>query len=191
MRRLLIIILLLCMVAPLHAQEFSIIDYLLNSASASDSEFTIFLFILSQTDSKLLNDFGRTDTEWTVFAPSDAAFREFMKANGLHLRDLVTNEDLLRNLLHYHIVEGAYSYADLVNIDSIAPLLDNTEINITVSDDGTIYLNDNAEIIVENVPASNGVLHVINQVLTTPTIREALNIPEMTPEAEATETVGG
>ena len=92
MRRLLLILILLCFALPIQAQVFTLIEILLNSASTEEPEFTIFLFVLSQSDDTLIDDFGRTDDEWTIFAPSDEAFRTFMKSNHLRLRDLMDDE---------------------------------------------------------------------------------------------------
>lgn len=190
MKRFLIFIaLVFCIALPLQAQVFTIIDILLNSVSNED-EFTIFLFVLSEADDELLDDFGRTDNEWTVFAPTDEAFLQFLDASDSSIRDLMADERLLKEILDYHIVEGSYTYADLADIDSISPLLTGTEISISAGEGG-LQLDNHAEIIIENVAARNGVLHVINEVLTAPTVRESLDMPEMTPEPEATEEAGG
>jgi uncharacterized surface protein with fasciclin (FAS1) repeats len=155
MKRLLLILILLCFALPIQAQVFTLIEILLNSASTEEPEFTIFLFILSQSDDTLINDFGRTDNEWTIFAPSDEAFRVFMEANNLRLRDLMNDEALLQDLLHYHIVMGSFTYADLADTETLTPLLADSEIAITASEEAIIHLNDRAEIIIENVAARN------------------------------------
>jgi uncharacterized surface protein with fasciclin (FAS1) repeats len=189
MRKLLLLIVLLLFLVPVQAQEFKLADILLQSASAEESEFTIFLLVISEADYDLLENFARTDPDWTVFAPSDEAFRSFLEANDLSVRALLANEELLQALVHYHVVEGSYSFADLSDMESIPSLLADSEINITFEDD-VLRLNNYAAVIIENVAASNGVLHVIDQVLIPADFRDSMIVPEMTPEPEATEASG-
>jgi transforming growth factor-beta-induced protein len=195
MRRLFLLIVLLFLTLPVQAQdlqEFSIADILLQSASAEEAEFTILLFVISEIDFDLLDSLGRTDNEWTVLAPSDAAFIAFMEANDLSVGDLIENQDLLREILNYHIIEGALSYADLAELEELETRLADSMITITFEDN--LLLNDSTEIIVENVAANNGIIHVLDRVLLPPNALDIYSLPKpeatVEPETEATEEAG-
>jgi transforming growth factor-beta-induced protein len=195
MRRFVLLIVLLLLTLPIQAQnlqEFSIADILLQSASAEEAEFTILLFVISEVDFELLDALGRTDNEWTVFAPSDAAFIAFMEANNLSVADLIEKQDLLRDILNYHIIEGVLSYADLAELEELETRLADNMITLTFEDN--LLLNDSSEIIVENVAANNGAIHVLDRVLLPPNALDIYSLPEpeatVAPEAEATEEAG-
>jgi len=106
----------------------------------------------------------------TVFAPSNTAFANldtFLTENyNLGLADVLANRELLTQILTYHVVPGTYFSSQLAELnDQIIPsALPGTGIGITVSD-GTITLNSVADVILADVGASNGVVHVIDQVI--------------------------
>jgi uncharacterized surface protein with fasciclin (FAS1) repeats len=104
---------------------------------------------------------GLTDTlsaggPFTVFAPTDDAFATF--------GDLPTDETGLSDLVRYHYVEDDLTAFELTELTEVASAL-GAPIGIQLSD-GFIVLNDAATITISNVDASNGVVHVINAVLT-------------------------
>lgn len=100
---------------------------------------------------------------FTVFAPTDDAFAK-LPAGTVEalLKDLPT----LTNILLYHVVEGKVMAADVVGLTS-ATALSGMDISVTVRD-GKVFLNDNVEVIITDIEASNGVIHVIDTVLLPP-----------------------
>lgn len=70
-----------------------------------------------------LTDTLAGDEEYTIFAPTDAAF-----ANIPHeaLEDLAYDIPRLRNILLYHIVEGVYMLDDLTEQDQLNTLQGDT-----------------------------------------------------------------
>ena len=102
--------------------------------------------------------------EFTVFAPVDDAFAALPEGTVEAL--LEDPEGDLTNILLYHVVEGAVPVETVVTLDS-APTLQGSNVTITVTDDG-VFLNDNVEVIITDVLASNGIIHVIDGVLLPP-----------------------
>ena len=96
---------------------------------------------------------------FTVFAPTDAAFAKVPKAT---LTALLHNRSKLRSVLLYHVLAGKVTAAKLVKLHSVRTL-NGQSLKVHVSG-GTVTLNG-VRVIKANVPASNGVIHVIGGVL--------------------------
>lgn len=98
---------------------------------------------------------------FTVFAPTDDAFAKL--ADGtVEMLLKPENKDKLVAILTYHVVAGKVMAADVVKIDS-APTVQGQAVTVKVSD-GTVMIND-AKVVMADVKASNGVIHVIDTVL--------------------------
>jgi uncharacterized surface protein with fasciclin (FAS1) repeats len=95
----------------------------------------------------------------TVFAPTDAAFAKVPKAT---LAALAKDKAKLKAVLLYHVVNGKFTAAQAVKHKSLTTL-EGGRLSIRTRD-GSVYVN-RARVITANVMASNGVIHVINQVL--------------------------
>ncbi len=102
--------------------------------------------------------------EFTVFAPTDEAFTALPE--GVLDTLLADPEGDLTNILLYHVIEGIFLAEDVVTLESATTLL-GENITITVTDDGVI-LNDTVMVIITDIQASNGVIHVIDAVLIPP-----------------------
>ena len=96
---------------------------------------------------------------FTVFAPSDAAFT----AAGISLDDF--DADTLANILTYHVVSGKVMSTDLSN-GMMATALNGGTLVFSISE-GSVSVNG-ANVILANVPVSNGVIHVIDKVMIPP-----------------------
>ena len=96
---------------------------------------------------------------FTVFAPTDAAFAKVPKAT---LASLAKNKTKLRAVLLYHVVKGKVTAAQAMKLQS-AKTLEGKSVSIRVS--GGKVLVGGATVTKADVMASNGVIHVINQVL--------------------------
>jgi transforming growth factor-beta-induced protein len=99
---------------------------------------------------------------FTVFAPSDDAFKK-LPAGTVESLLLPENLAKLKDILLYHVVSGKVMASDVVNLTSAMTVL-GQNITITVKD-GKVFLNDGTQVIITDVPASNGVIHVIDTVL--------------------------
>jgi transforming growth factor-beta-induced protein len=100
---------------------------------------------------------------YTVFAPTDDAFAALPEGT---LDSLLADPEALKQILLYHVVPGDVKAAEVVNLTS-ADSVEGSPIAIAVKD-GTVYLNDTAQVIATDILASNGVIHVIDQVILPP-----------------------
>jgi uncharacterized surface protein with fasciclin (FAS1) repeats len=100
---------------------------------------------------------------FTLFAPTDEAFAVLPPA----IRDsLLTDQALLTSLLQYHLVADLADAARLAELGG-AQSVSSQPLTITVTTTGELLVND-ATIVRGDVPAANGVIHVINRILTPP-----------------------
>ena len=100
------------------------------------------------------------DGPFTVFAPTDAAFA----AVEPELFQTILNSDLLTPILLHHVHnEGAVLSTDLENGMMVSTLFEDNLL-ITQENDSTFKV-DNATIIITDIIAANGVVHVIDAVL--------------------------
>jgi uncharacterized surface protein with fasciclin (FAS1) repeats len=101
----------------------------------------------------------------TVFAPTDDAFAALPEGTVENLL-LPENKQALTDILLYHVVSGKVMAADVVDLES-APTVLGQDITIRV-EDGNVFLNDTVQVIITDIEASNGVIHVIDAVLLPP-----------------------
>ncbi|MGC4061311.1 MAG: fasciclin domain-containing protein [Aquabacterium sp.] len=98
----------------------------------------------------------------TVFAPSDAAFKNVPAAT---MDKLAKDPELLKATLGYHIVPGLVKSS---SIEGAMPLTTSTGAKMAVSKAGEFVTVDDGLVVKADVPAGNGVIHVIDTVLTPP-----------------------
>jgi uncharacterized surface protein with fasciclin (FAS1) repeats len=96
---------------------------------------------------------------FTVFAPTDDAFAAI---DPEVLDDLIADTELLTAVLTYHVVPGLFTAADVAGL-SAAPTLNGKD--VALSFDGSTVMVDGATVTSADVEASNGIIHVIDQVL--------------------------
>lgn len=108
-----------------------------------------------------LVDTLKSQGPFTVFAPTDAAFANLPKGTveGLLKPE---NRDKLVKILTYHVVPGRVTASDVVKL-SKAKTVEGSEAKVTVSQ-GNVMI-DNAKVVQTDIPASNGVIHVIDAVI--------------------------
>lgn len=108
----------------------------------------------------------RTPGPFTVFAPVDAAFAK-LPVDTLHA--VQADPKLLATVLTYHVVAGAYTVADLLEIADGAGTLDTVAgIPLKITREGDQPLINGFKIAVADIPASNGVIHAMGDVLVPP-----------------------
>lgn len=95
----------------------------------------------------------------TVFAPTDEAFAK-LDLNADNIGEL--DKEALTGILLYHVAKGRRMAESVVSSDQIRML--NGERTMIKLMDGVAYINDSM-IIGTDVPADNGVIHVIDTVL--------------------------
>ncbi len=98
---------------------------------------------------------------FTVFAPTDAAFAA-LPAGTVESLLKPENKEQLVSILTYHVVSGKVMSGDVVKLDS-ATTVNGQSIAIEASD-GKVTV-DGATVTAVDIAASNGVIHVIDQVI--------------------------
>jgi uncharacterized surface protein with fasciclin (FAS1) repeats len=139
-------------------------------ALADDGEFDELVAALVHVDTELgaglVNLFLNGKDQYTVFAPTDAAFEELYKVLGVENITQVDPQTVL-NVLLYHVTEGrraSNSVVPKVNTRTIETLLSGA--TFKVDKGGKIWATGNsAMIVMPNVSASNGIIHVIDTVI--------------------------
>ncbi len=146
----------------IHAIDQVLLPPTITSTAVADGRFNTLVAALQRTG---LDAVLAAAGDYTVFAPTDAAFAE---AN-IDL-DAVTDEELSALLL-YHVVGAGIPAGALAGGDNFAASLSTTGpndaplsllVNLT---DGNVTVNGDAEVVVADVFTSNGVIHAVNKVL--------------------------
>ena len=96
---------------------------------------------------------------FTVFAPSDAAFAALPEGT---VEGLLKDKAALTKVLTYHVVPGKVMAKDVVNLDW-AKTAQGQSLRVTTRD-GNVFI-DGARVVTADIPASNGVIHVIDKVV--------------------------
>ena len=104
------------------------------------------------------------DGPFTIFAPNDEAFVEYLGEMGMSVEDALADTTFLSTLLQGHVVEAGDDSAMVAGmVDNPFVSLAGTELPVTV--DGDTITIGGAEIIEADIFATNGVIHVIDTVL--------------------------
>jgi uncharacterized surface protein with fasciclin (FAS1) repeats len=100
---------------------------------------------------------------FTVFAPTDSAFAMLLPGT---VESLLQDVPTLKNILLYHVVPAKIAAIEFANTPKCASALGDT-LTATIMPDGKVMIND-ANLIVTDIEAKNGVIHVIDKVLSLP-----------------------
>lgn len=101
---------------------------------------------------------------FTVFAPTDAAFAKLPQDA---VQDLLKpeNKEVLVKILRYHVVQGSVTSKDLKSGE--VKSIEGGPINVKVDSKTGVTVND-AKVVQPDIKASNGVIHVIDNVILPP-----------------------
>ncbi|XWX03744.1 phosphate ABC transporter substrate-binding protein PstS family protein [Aggregatilineales bacterium SYSU G02658] len=135
---------------PARAQMQSIVEI-----AAGNEDFSTLVELVTAAG---LVDALSGEGPFTVFAPTNEAFAELPE---FVVNYVVSNPDLLTSILTYHVVAGKVMSTDLSD-GMTAATLQGGELDIAV-DEGVKV--DGVSVVAADIEASNGVIHVINQVL--------------------------
>ena len=142
------------------------------------------VYVDEELDTGLVDLFLNDTDQFTVFAPTNEAFENLYgllsAVLGAEIGGIAAvPAEVVLDVLLYHVAEGrraANSVLPRRGVRTITPLLGET---FQVRTDGTIRdgltgLRDDATIVAADISASNGVIHVIDQVIVPPSIVAAL-----------------
>ena len=139
----------------------TIVDVAL-AANAESGEFSILIAALQAADPAVIQTLSGKG-QFTVFAPTDAAFVSLLAELGVTADALLSNQDLVTQVLLYHVARGNRNSTSVINSSRIRTLERGF-----LFQDGGILTDANgrtSNIIATDIQASNGVIHVIDRVL--------------------------
>jgi transforming growth factor-beta-induced protein len=160
--------------------EFNIVE----SAQATGDLSSLVAALIKadlSANNDLVNTLSSTNTEFTVFAPSNQAFADLLSRldgyDSLEDFDTVAEQDLLASILAYHVVAGAsVRSGDLTDGQSVPTVQGES---LTVSTDGGVFFEDAAgelaQVTTADVETANGIVHIIDKVLLPQEAIDALN----------------
>jgi uncharacterized surface protein with fasciclin (FAS1) repeats len=109
---------------------------------------------------------------FTVFAPTNDAFAAFLAANNFTSLDQVPT-DVLSQILLNHVISGelrsnnlSTGYGETLATESTT----GANLNIHINTSSGVVLNGISEVTQANIPASNGVIHIVDAVIGLPTV---------------------
>jgi transforming growth factor-beta-induced protein len=127
--------------------------------AVEDGRFTTLVAALTAAD---LVDTLSSGGPFTVMAPTDDAFAKLPEGT---VEALLADIPALTNILLYHVVGAEVMAETVVTLDS-ATTLNEQDFSIKV-EDGNVFVND-AQVIITDIKASNGIIHVIDSVILPP-----------------------
>jgi uncharacterized surface protein with fasciclin (FAS1) repeats len=95
---------------------------------------------------------------FTVFAPTDAAFANLPPGT---VQTLVQNPPQLARILKFHVLSGKFTQADLAEL-KVVESLEGSPISIDCSHGFEVK---NSTVIISDIEADNGIIHVIDRVI--------------------------
>lgn len=144
---------------PAEAAGNTIVDI-----AVADGRFTTLVAALQTTGlDKVLAGPG----PFTVFAPTDAAFAGVLNLLGISASQLLADKGLLTEVLLYHVVSGSVTSDVVVGLSS-ATTVEGSVVRIGGGGPLGVRLNGSSNVIIADIKASNGVIHVIDNVLWPP-----------------------
>ena len=124
--------------------------------AASDPNFSTLVSLLQKAN---LTDTLNGTTNYTVFAPTNAAFEKVPTST---LADLANNTTALKRVLLYHVVPGTLLSKDIKGNGTLTTA---NGLPLTYSVNGTTVKVDNATVTKADINATNGVIHVVDSVM--------------------------
>jgi uncharacterized surface protein with fasciclin (FAS1) repeats len=103
--------------------------------------------------------------EWTVFAPTDDAFAK-LGLNADNIASEFTKAELT-DILLYHVLDSAVTKEEALTLLGDVTMANGEKAGLKVYEDD-LYVNDDSKVIIPNIVASNGVIHVVDTVILGP-----------------------
>ena len=130
------------------------------ATAESAGSFTVLIQAVKAAD---LDETLKGEGPYTVFAPTDAAFAKLPDGK---LDELLKpeNKDELVELLSYHVVAGKITAADIAGKSASYETLAGSDVKVNAA--GRTAKINHAAIQKPDIMASNGVIHVIDKVIT-------------------------
>ncbi len=138
--------------------------------ASADPQFSILVQALVKADLATTLDQSGT---YTVFAPTNTAFNALFTKLGVTGIDQLSAE-ALRPILLYHVLGTKAMSSGLTStyVSTLSPAVGDRFVSLKVDVMNGVKLNSSANVTKADIMASNGVIHVIDQVLLPPTVAD-------------------
>ncbi|MDP5337667.1 MAG: fasciclin domain-containing protein [Nodularia sp. (in: cyanobacteria)] len=138
----------------------------LTQAAAKEGQFKT---LTRAVEAAGLQDQLATPGPYTVFAPTDAAFAALPTGT---LDNLLKpeNKDQLTKLIAYHVIPGQVTSSQLTSGE--VKTVEGSPVKVNVDDATQAVTVNDARVTQADIPASNGIVHVIDQVILPPDFPE-------------------
>jgi uncharacterized surface protein with fasciclin (FAS1) repeats len=124
------------------------------------------------------------NAQFTVFAPTNAAFRKLGDKKLASLKE-EKNKEMLKDILLYHVVSGNMMAADVTTKKEL-DAMDEKVIKVSSKDDK--WMVAGATITTTDIACSNGTVHVIDAVMMPPAKKSKAKTDETTTTTTQTKT---
>ncbi|MFO0953512.1 MAG: fasciclin domain-containing protein [Isosphaeraceae bacterium] len=158
MRKLLALAAVFALVSPAMAADKDVVDVAVSAGS--------FKTLVAAVKAAGLVDTLKGEGPFTVLAPTDEAFAK-LPAGTVESLLKPENKDQLVAILTYHVIPAKALAAQVVTLDGKSvKTVNGAEVKVSVHG-GDVMING-AKVIKTDIPASNGVIHVIDSVILPP-----------------------
>ena len=151
--------------------QTTVVDIIVNSEDHTLLEAAV-------VEAGLVGALSDTTGTFTVFAPTDSAFITLATSLQLEPTDLLGLQNLT-DILTYHVVGATALSTDLYDGMEVTALNNGT---LTIGVDSTGVTVEYAMVIVADLIADNGVVHVIDAVLVPNSTNSVLELENKTPQ---------
>ena len=141
--------------------ETGMMDKTIVDIAVEDDNFSTLVAALTEAG---LVEALQGDGPFTVFAPTNDAFAALPEGA---LDALLADTEALSNVLLYHVVSGAVKAADVVALDGQEVETLSGDSIIVKLDGEDVMIND-AMVVITDIEASNGIIHVVDAVILPP-----------------------
>jgi len=134
--------------------------------AVAEAEGDLGTFLTALDAAGIMEDF-HGEGPFTLFAPSDQAFADYLDGAGMSQEEAFAGAEMLQSILGYHVVTMMEDSEMVMAMDDQTfTTLNGAPLEVTV--DGEDVMVGDASVLRYDIEASNGVIHVIDAVLTPP-----------------------
>lgn len=156
----------------MEGQIYKVYDDQMIDEIMEDQELDAFLSIIEKADYiGTIHSYGT----YTLFAPTNEAVKSYLIELGVDKPEDLSVQDA-EDIVKYHLIKDTIATVDFIDGRLASPNFAKKYITTLELDDNNYLINRQANIVVKDLRAVNGVLHIINKVLThpEPTIADAV-----------------
>lgn len=134
--------------------------------AVAEAEGDLGIFVAALEAAGIMEDF-HGEGPFTLFVPSDQAFAAYLDGAGMSQEEAFAGAEMLQSTLGYHVVTTMEDSEMVMGMDGQTFItLNGASLEVTV--DGENVMVGDATVLRYDIEASNGVIHVIDSVLTPP-----------------------